>query len=135
MKHMSTVWMPDGLPLVLSIDDVTQLLDAAPNLKTKAALSVAYGAGLRVSEVCHLKVTDIDSDRMFIRVEQGKDTGIQSIHFQRVSSVVCARWLQQRLVWTNGFRCTHCHEDVDRSHKSTGQAEAARAVSDVTTIS
>jgi integrase/recombinase XerD len=48
------------------------LLEAAPGLKYKAALSVAYGAGLRVSEVAHLKVDDIDSKRMLIRVEQGK---------------------------------------------------------------
>jgi integrase len=48
------------------------LLDAAPGLKYKAALSVAYGAGLRVSEVVALKVSDIDSKRMVIRVEQGK---------------------------------------------------------------
>ena len=49
-----------------------RLLDAAPGLKYKAALSVAYGAGLRVSEVVTLKVSDIDSKRMVIRVEQGK---------------------------------------------------------------
>jgi len=61
-----------SLPLVLSIEGVTRLLKAAPNLTAKAALSVAYGAGLRTGEVCHLKVTDIDSERMMIRVEQGK---------------------------------------------------------------
>jgi len=72
LKHMSLVRMPDRLPLVLSIEDVVRLLEAAPNLKAKAALSVAYGAGLRASEVCHLKVTDIDSERMMIRIEQGK---------------------------------------------------------------
>jgi integrase len=48
------------------------MLEAAPGLKYKAALSIAYGAGLRVSEVVSLKVTDIDSERMLIRVEQGK---------------------------------------------------------------
>jgi integrase/recombinase XerD len=51
---------------------VARLLDAAPGLKYKAALSVAYGAGLRASEVISLKVSDIDSARMVIRVEQGK---------------------------------------------------------------
>src|SRR3989440_9470818 len=60
------------LPVVLSPEEVTRLLDAAPSLKYKAALSVAYGAGLRVSEVVALKVGDIDSKRMIIRVEQGK---------------------------------------------------------------
>ena len=47
-------------------------MSAAPNLKSKAALSIAYGAGLRASEVCSLTVNDIDSERMLIHVEQGK---------------------------------------------------------------
>ena len=51
---------------------MARLLDAAPGLKYKAALSIAYGAGLRASEVISLKIADIDSDRMVIRVEQGK---------------------------------------------------------------
>ena len=45
---------------------------AASDIKYKAALGVAYGAGLRVSEVAHLKIDDIDSKRMLIRVEEGK---------------------------------------------------------------
>jgi site-specific recombinase XerD len=60
------------VPEVLSVEEAARLLEAAPGLKYKAALSVAYGAGLRVSEVAHLKVDDIDSKRMLIRVEQGK---------------------------------------------------------------
>jgi integrase/recombinase XerD len=60
------------LPVVLSPEEVARFLDAAPGLKYKAALSVAYGAGLRVREVVMLKVADIDSKRMLIRVEQGK---------------------------------------------------------------
>jgi integrase/recombinase XerD len=62
------------LPRVLSPEDVARLLEAAPGpgLKHKAALSVAYGAGLRRSEVVALRVSDIDSKRMLIRVEQGK---------------------------------------------------------------
>ena len=63
---------PRRLPVVLSPREVARLLDAAPGLKYKAALSVAYGAGLRASEVISLKLEDIDSGRMVIRVEQGK---------------------------------------------------------------
>ncbi|MGO4170498.1 tyrosine-type recombinase/integrase [Novosphingobium sp. YAF33] len=48
------------------------MLEAAPGIKYKTALGVAYGAGLRVSGVPHLKVDDIDSERMLIRGEQGK---------------------------------------------------------------
>ncbi len=64
---------PRRLPVVLSPEEVRRLLDAAPGLKHRAALSVAYGAGLRASEVVSLKMSDIDSDseRMVIRVEQG----------------------------------------------------------------
>ncbi len=72
MRYMSSVRVPEKLPRVLSVEEVARLLQCAPNLKAKAALSVAYGAGLRAKEVTHLKVTDIDSERMVIRVEQGK---------------------------------------------------------------
>jgi integrase len=63
---------PRKLPIVLSPEEVARLLDAASSLKHKAALSVAYGAGLRASEIISLKVEDIDGTRMVIRVEQGK---------------------------------------------------------------
>jgi site-specific recombinase XerD len=63
---------PRKLPNVLSVEEVGLLLEAAPGPKYKAALGTAYGAGLRVSEVTALKVDDIDSTRMLIRVEQGK---------------------------------------------------------------
>jgi len=69
---MTTVRQPRRLPVILSPEEVARLLDAAPGLKAKAALSLAYGAGLRASEVVSLKVSDIDSDRQVIRIEQGK---------------------------------------------------------------
>jgi len=69
---MTTVREPHRLPVVLSPEEVARLLDAAPGLKYRAALSLAYGAGLRASEVVSLKLADIDSERMAIRVEQGK---------------------------------------------------------------
>jgi integrase/recombinase XerD len=72
MAKMQTVRVPQKLPVVLSRDEVARLIAAAPNLKSQTALSVAYGTGLRVSEVISLKVTDIDSKRMTLRVEQGK---------------------------------------------------------------
>jgi site-specific recombinase XerD len=69
---MTTVRQPQRLPVILSPEEVARLLDAAPGLKSRAALSLAYGAGLRASEVVSLKVSDIDSKRQVIRVEQGK---------------------------------------------------------------
>jgi integrase/recombinase XerD len=72
MRKMQSVRVPHKLPVVLSRDEVARLLAASGNLKHKTALSVAYGAGLRVSEICALKVSDIDSQRMALRIEQGK---------------------------------------------------------------
>jgi integrase/recombinase XerD len=72
VEHTHVIHEPRKLPVVLSVEEVARLLDAAPGLKYKAALSVAYGAGLRAAEVVSLKVSDIDSKRMIIRVEQGK---------------------------------------------------------------
>lgn len=63
---------PRNLPVVLSRDEVARLLNATTCLKHQAALSVAYGAGLRVAEVAALKVSDVDSQRMLLRVERGK---------------------------------------------------------------
>jgi integrase/recombinase XerD len=72
--QLTRVHYPRRLPRVLSPEEVARLLEAAPGpgLKYKAALSVAYGAGLRASEVVSLKVCDIDSKRLLIRVELGK---------------------------------------------------------------
>src|ERR1700692_1292991 len=72
VERTTFVREPRKLPVVLSVEEVERLLAAAPGLKYKAALSVAYGAGLRAAEVISLKVSDIDSKRMIIRVEQGK---------------------------------------------------------------
>ncbi|GBE44064.1 MAG TPA: integrase [Rhizobiales bacterium] len=63
---------PRTLPVVLSPDEVVRFLEAVSSLKCRTALTTAYAAGLRVSEVVALKVGDIDSRRMVIRVEQGK---------------------------------------------------------------
>ena len=73
-RYMMFRTEPRKLPIVLSAEDVTKVLLAAPGpgLKYRAALSISYGAGLRASEVCNLKLGDIDSDRMLIHVEQGK---------------------------------------------------------------
>jgi integrase/recombinase XerD len=71
-KLLTFVAEPRKIPVVLSPEEVTRFLDAAPGPKYKAAFSAAYGAGLRVSEVVALKVSDIDSERMLLRIEQGK---------------------------------------------------------------
>ena len=72
MRRMSFVHVVRKLPTVLSIEEVTRVLQAAPGIKYQTALSVAYATGLRASEIVSLKVTDIDRERMLIHVEQGK---------------------------------------------------------------
>ena len=74
-RYMQFRRKPRKLPVVLSIEEIDDLLAAVPGpgLKYRAALSISYGAGLRASEVCNLKVTDIDSDRMLIHVDDGKN--------------------------------------------------------------
>jgi site-specific recombinase XerD len=63
---------PQKLPQILSREEIVALIKSTANLKHRAILMTAYGAGLRLNEICHLRLTDIDSARMTIRVEQGK---------------------------------------------------------------
>jgi integrase/recombinase XerD len=65
---------PQRLPEILSREELARLFAAARHLKSRTFLMLAYGTGLRLSELCHLRVADIDAhaDRMCIRVEQGK---------------------------------------------------------------
>ena len=72
MARMQPVRVPQKLPVVLSREEVRRLIATCRSLKHQTVLSVAYGAGLRASEVASLKVGDIDSDRMILRIEQGK---------------------------------------------------------------
>ncbi len=72
MAKMQPVHLPRKLPVILSPEEVKGLIAAAGNLKHQTALALAYATGLRVNEVVSLKVGDIDSERMTLRVEQGK---------------------------------------------------------------
>lgn len=72
LKRVKHVHEPRKIPTILSAEDVTKLIDAAGSLKYQAAFSISYGAGLRRNEVVHLKISDINSERMLIHVEEGK---------------------------------------------------------------
>jgi integrase/recombinase XerD len=72
VRHIPYPRQPRKLPVILSLAELQQFFAAILNLKHRAALMTAYAAGLRVSEVVALKISDIDSQRMVIRVEQGK---------------------------------------------------------------
>ncbi len=73
-RYMQFQRKPHRLPIVLSVEEVGDLMAAVPGpgLKYRAALGIGYGAGLRAAEVCNLKINDIDSDRMLIHVDNGK---------------------------------------------------------------
>lgn len=64
--------VPSKLPLILSREEVSAMIEQTTNLRHRALLMTTYGGGLRLNEVRHLKISDIDSSRMTIRVEQGK---------------------------------------------------------------
>ena len=95
MAKMSTVREPIRLPVVLSVEDVARLLAAAVNLKARAALSVAYGAGLRAAEVVSVKIADIDSQRMVIRVDQGKGSKDRYAKLSPILQALLRHWYVQ----------------------------------------
>jgi integrase/recombinase XerD len=72
LNRMRPVRVEQRLPVILSRDEVARLIDAAQNIKDRTILSVAYGTGLRAGEIVVLTSTDIDSQRMTLRVQQGK---------------------------------------------------------------
>jgi len=72
VAHIPFPRQPQKLPVVLSQTEVIRLFDAVRSLKQRAILMTAYATGLRLAEVTHLQVSDIDSERMMVRVRQGK---------------------------------------------------------------
>ena len=97
VHQLARVEYPRKLPRVLSPQDVAQLLKAShgPGPKYKAALSIAYGAGLRGGEVVMLRVSDIDSQRMLIRVEQGKGQKDRHAMLSPQLLVILQAWWKQ----------------------------------------
>ena len=95
------------IPAVLTLGEVKRLLDATTCLKHQAALSVAYGAGLRVSEVSALKVSDVDSKRMLLRIERGKGGRYRNAMLPEGLLVLLREWWragrQQGIMLPNGW--------------------------------
>lgn len=104
-RKLVRVSRPRNLPVVLSRDEVARLLNATTSLKHQAALSVAYGAGLRVGEVAMLKVRDIDSERMLIRVERGKGGQYRNAMLSPDLLTLLRQW------WQDGHRQGVLHRD------------------------
>jgi integrase/recombinase XerD len=95
-NRLARIPTPERLPVVLSPEEVALLLAHAPSLKHRAALSVAYGCGLRISEIAHLKVSDIDSARMLIRVEQGKGRKDRYVMLSPDLLTLLRQWWRQK---------------------------------------
>jgi integrase/recombinase XerD len=92
LELMSPLPEPERLPRVLSPEEVAEIIACAPHPKAKTALSVAYGTGLRGSEVVRLKTTDIDADRMVIHVEQGKGSKDRTAMLSEALLVQLREW-------------------------------------------
>jgi integrase/recombinase XerD len=92
---------PRKLPVVLSREEVVRFLEAVPGLKSRIALTIAYAAGLRLSEAVALKPCDIDSQRMLIRIENGKGgKQRQAMLSGQLLKILRAYWLRARpRVW------------------------------------
>jgi site-specific recombinase XerD len=86
-----------GVPEILSGSEVAKLLEAVDAVKYRAVIMTAYGAGLRVSEVCSLRVDDIDSQRMTIRVRHGKGNQARYVPLpERVLFLLRRYWVLER---------------------------------------
>jgi site-specific recombinase XerD len=107
IRLMSHVRVHRKLPVILSAEEVTWLINAATSPKYKAALAVAYGAGLRISEVAALKVCDIDGQRKLLRVEEGKGGKDRFAMLSPVLLVLLRDWWRiartQRLMLDGGW--------------------------------
>lgn len=102
MVRMQPVRVPRILPVVPSPDEVRRLIEAAGNLKHRTALSVAYGARLRASEVVALRGADVDSERMTLRIEPGKG---RRDRYAMLSPVLLERL---RMWWLGSVRRARC---------------------------
>lgn len=106
LAKMQSIRVPRKLPVVLNKQEVSRLIACAGNLKHQTALAVAYGTGLRVNEVISLKVTDIDSQRMTLRVEQGKGGRDR---YDMISPILLERLrVWWRVARAQGILCSRC---------------------------
>jgi site-specific recombinase XerD len=97
IEHLPFGKRPKKLPVVLSMDEVRQLLEAAPAGRDRLLLQVAYACGLRVSELVRLQVRDIDSARMVLQIRQGKGNKDRLVPLsQRLLEELRTYWRQAR---------------------------------------
>jgi integrase/recombinase XerD len=132
-RRLVRVTHPRKVPVVLSTDEVGRLLNATTCLKHQAALSVAYGAGLRVAEVSCLKVSDIDSERMLLRIERGKGGQYRNAMLSTDMLALLRQWWkvgrQQGVMHPKGrlFPGQHAGKPISTRQLHRIVVEAARA--------
>jgi len=123
---------PFKLPVILSREEVMHFLDSVDSLKHRTILMTAYAAGLRVSEAIHLKVTDIDSQRMTLRVDQSKGRKDRYVMLSpRLLEVLRAYWKTTRpKLWLfpgdlSGQPITRCAVELacQKAHRASGIAK------------
>lgn len=114
---------PRKLPVVLNAEEVVRFLEAVPSLKTRAALTTAYAAGLRASEAVGLKLADIDSGRMVIRIEHGKSLPSRRRGAARTAMSCCRRsfWVSCAPTGVSLGPSTGCFPAATRPGRSTSR--------------
>jgi integrase/recombinase XerD len=127
---------PRKLPVVLNADEVVRFLEAVPGLKTRVALTTAYAAGLRASEAVSLKVADIDSVRMVIRVEHGKGDKDRTVMLSaQLLDILRAYWrLARPQHWLFPGRDEMKPIDVQVLHAACRSARAAAGLAKRVTV-
>jgi integrase/recombinase XerD len=94
---------PQKVPVVLSSDEVKQILTMAPSLKARAMLTISYGCGLRAGEVARLRVGDIDRAQKIIRVVQGKGRKDRNVMLPADVLALLEAWWRQRPKWRDAW--------------------------------
>src|SRR6266849_10432879 len=111
---------PQHVPVVLSPEEVERFFQNVPSLKYRAAMMTCYGAGLRVSEAVSLRVSDIDSPRMLLRVQQGKGQKDRyAMLSPRLLAVLRAWWRAARpdpWLFPSSFDTCACRPSSERHH-------------------
>jgi integrase/recombinase XerD len=136
LPYIPTPRREKKLPVVLSQEEVSRFLDNLPNLKHRALIMTAYATGMRVSEVVSLRVADIDSDRMMIRVELGKGSKDRYIMLSpNLLELLRAYWKVARPTeWLFPGRRPGTHLTTKRIHQVCVKASAAAGLTKRATV-
>ena len=130
-EHIPFPKQPRRLPMVLSLEEVARLIESARNLFHRTLLMTLYSTGMRRAELCQLRVNDIDSQRMMIRIQQGKGRRDREVPLSpKLVETLRAywRWMKPQTFLFPGT-VNHCRADVPISPNTVWFAcrQAAKA--------